>query len=111
MSMFTVTLSALLLLAVTVLHSAEGKACLGCYNEISVNDKEFKKTFNKALTTANAGNFKVLKIIKAEKQVVAGFNYRVQFEADIPGKGKKQCKIYYFEGLKNEFEVQGMYCK
>ncbi|KAK9496917.1 hypothetical protein O3M35_012869 [Rhynocoris fuscipes] len=110
MSKFTVTLSALLLLAVTVFHSAEGRACAGCFQKISVNDESLKRTLNMALTEANAGNYKVLKIISAERQVVAGFNYKVRFEAMIPGQGKKVCKISYFEGLKKNFKLKGMGC-
>nr|AQM58343.1 venom cystatin-like protein 3 [Pristhesancus plagipennis] len=111
MSLLTVTVSALLVLTIAVLNSAEAGACLGCFNEISVDDKNLKKTLNMALNLANAGNYKVIKILKAEEQVVAGFKYRIKFAAKIPGKGKKICRLSCVHLLNEPLRVEGLSCK
>nr|AQM58341.1 venom cystatin-like protein 1 [Pristhesancus plagipennis] len=111
MSLLTVTVSALLVLTVAVLNSAEGRACAGCFHEVSVDDKNLKKTLNMALTSANAGDYKVIKIIKAEKQVVAGFRYRIEFAAKIPGKGNRVCRLTCVQLIKKPLKVEGLSCK
>nr|QNH89819.1 venom cystatin 1 [Havinthus rufovarius] len=111
MSFLTVSVSALLVLTIAVFNSAEGRTCAGCFNEVDVNNKDLKKTLIMALTSANAGNYKILKIIKAEKQVVAGFRYKVEFEAEIPGEGKKVCHLQCVQLVKKPLMVENLSCQ
>ncbi|KAK9496919.1 hypothetical protein O3M35_012871 [Rhynocoris fuscipes] len=50
-----------------------------------------------ALSSANAENYTVLKILSAVRQVVNGFNYKVEFKAEAPGQGILRCKIAYLQ--------------
>nr|AQM58342.1 venom cystatin-like protein 2 [Pristhesancus plagipennis] len=113
MSFVRISAFALLVLAVAVLNSAEGKeACLGCFEEISPDDATVKKTLNMALSSVNAGNYKILKITKAERQVVAGFKYRIRFKAEVPGKGILKCRISFIDGVAGKgINVNSMSCK
>ncbi|XP_064464624.1 salivary cystatin-L-like [Ornithodoros turicata] len=63
----------------------------GGYNDINVNSPEAKKAMRfivKERLKQSNEKVVVVKVTRAEKQVVKGFNYRLTFEARICKKGK-----------------------
>lgn len=79
-SIIFLTFAILFFAAVSVRNVAAQDQIVGGYGDISIKSKDAKKFANYAITTRSAktgAKITLVKILKAEQQVVAGLNYRI----------------------------------
>lgn len=74
--------------------------CIGGYCPVDPDEKSVKEMANFATTmltrSMNSGPLQLAKVRFAERQVVAGFNYKLDLELDS-NKGKVFCKVVIFD--------------
>uniref|UniRef100_A0AB38ZEL1 Venom cystatin 2 n=1 Tax=Oncocephalus sp. TaxID=2944721 RepID=A0AB38ZEL1_9HEMI len=87
------------------------KTCLGCVQDIKLDDKGMRKSLAIVLKKQNAGVI-ILKIVSAKYQVVNGMKYTVEFEAkDTATKEKKYCSSTYISRpWKKEVKIIDFQC-
>ena len=80
----------------------------GAYGDTSTSSKEVKRAAKFAVQqrTLRTGNtVKLVKVVKAEQQVVAGINYRLVLRvADRRGR-RRRATVVVFQSLKNQLSL------
>ena len=74
--------------------------CSGCYSSVSVDDADVQEIASFAATSisqsSNSGPLRLVRVTAAEKQVVAGWNYRLTIELSADGT-TMTCQVVVFD--------------
>nr|AQM58345.1 venom cystatin-like protein 5 [Pristhesancus plagipennis] len=113
--MFAVKLFTFMLIGIALQHVAEARQgmCAGCPVDVDPNREDIKQTLGAVLAGRNSPDV-VLKIVKAQVQVVNGARYVVDFEAQTPGTNEvKLCHTDYVSRpwVTKAMEVVDFECK
>ncbi len=96
------------LFGTSTLCLAQDDIIIGGFGKASTTDEQVGKAANFAVLTQNQRDknttFKLVSILKADQQVVAGMNYRMCLSLSTAGKSQ-QASATVFRNLKNQFSL------